>query len=81
MPKIKLTPAETVGRRVADLRAAAGLTRNALAVRAGVDPGFLGHIERGTKRMSLETAQQLTEALDVSLAEFDREKIIPRKLV
>ncbi len=74
MPKTKLTPAEIAGHRMAELREASGLTRNALAVRAGVDPGFLGHIERGTKSMSLETAQQLASALGVSLAEFDREK-------
>ena len=74
MPKIKRTHAEYVGRRVAELREAAELTQAELTRRAGLAIGFLGHIEAGTKRMSLETAQQIASALGVSLAEFDREK-------
>lgn len=62
---------DTFAARLLALREAAGLTKNALAVKAGVSPIEITRYEQGLKRPTLQTAAKLTEALGVSLAEFD----------
>lgn len=57
--------------RLAALRTAAGLTIAELARRAGVDPTHLGRYERGKKKPTLATADQIARALGVSLRKFD----------
>jgi transcriptional regulator with XRE-family HTH domain len=56
-----------VGGVVAAARARAGLTRNALAVRAGLDPAYLMRLEAGTvKAPSFDAVCKLADALGVS---------------
>ena len=50
------------------LREDGGLTRRALAVGAGVDPRFLGRIEDGTERGSIETYAKLALVLGADLS-------------
>ena len=52
-----------IGRRIRAKRRALKLTQSALAEMAGVTPSFLGHIERGTRVMSVETLVALCPAL------------------
>lgn len=59
-----------VGERIRAIRHARGLTQEALAERCGISFSFLGHIERGTRKMSLETLATLSEALNCSLDEL-----------
>ena len=59
-----------VGRRVIALRKAAHLTQERLAIKAGVDRAYIGRIERGEKRASLEILDKIAEALGVALFEL-----------
>lgn len=55
-----------LGRTVRDLRKRRGLSQEVLAERCGISLSFLGHIERGTRKMSLETLVALADALDAT---------------
>lgn len=41
-------------------------TQEALAEKAGISVSFLGHVERGTRKASMETLVNIARALDVS---------------
>ncbi len=60
-------PAE-VGRRIAALRRAAGLSLSELARRAGLGKGTLSELEAGRRNPTLETLYALTAPLGVGLA-------------
>lgn len=54
------------GARIRAIRKTRGLTRDALAERAGVSSKFLYEIEQGKKRFSAEVLCRIAEVLDVS---------------
>lgn len=54
-----------VGKRIQQLRKAAGFTQETLATLANVDSKYLGSIERGEKSPSLEVLEKLILALKV----------------
>ena len=54
------------GERVKKQRQLAQLTQDKLAQMAGLSLSFLGHIERGTRKASLDTVVKLSNALKVS---------------
>lgn len=54
------------GARVKQLRKARKWTQEELARRSDISLSFLGHIERGTRKASLETLIQLANALGTS---------------
>jgi len=58
--------AETVGGRLARLRAERGLSQRAVALAAGVTPAHLSRIERGERRPSLQVLRRLAIPLDVT---------------
>ena len=49
-----------IGLRVRGLRQQQELTQESLAELVGVSPSFVGHIERGEKKASLETDRKST---------------------
>lgn len=55
-----------IGRRVASLRMANGLSREALAGKVGISPQFIADIEYGNKGMSLKTFYIMCQALNVT---------------
>lgn len=55
-----------IGRRIRHIRKSRKLTQEELAELAEISAPFIGHIERGTRKMSLETLHALALALDVS---------------
>lgn len=55
-----------IGQRVRGLRRGMMLTQEELAGRAGITASFLGHVERGSRVMSLETLMALCSALSVT---------------
>lgn len=55
-----------LGKRVRIRRTVLELTQEALAERIGVCTSFIGHIERGTRKLSVETLYDLCKALDTS---------------
>jgi transcriptional regulator with XRE-family HTH domain len=58
----------TLAADVLQLRGDAGITRASLAAAAGVDPAYLGRIESGHERPSVETYQRLALALGADLS-------------
>ena len=56
-----------LGRRIRKQRAQRGWTQEALAERVNVSTSFIGHVERGTRKASLETLVSIANVLDVSL--------------
>lgn len=62
-----------VARLVASRRTQQDLTLEALASRAGLHRTTLGLVERGERRLSLDSAKRLADALGVSLWELVRE--------
>ena len=55
-----------IGRKIRDHRRRKGLTQAELAERVGISLSFLGHIERGTRKLSVETLYELCKALNCS---------------
>lgn len=60
----------TLGRRLRDLRARAGLTQPELGERASMAAAEVSRIENGRRTPTLETAERLAHALGVSLEEL-----------
>lgn len=56
-----------LGRRIRKQRSQRGWTQEALAERVNVSTSFVGHVERGTRKASLETLVAMANVLDVSL--------------
>ena len=56
-----------LGKRIRARRQHLGLTQEQLAKEMGVSTSFMGHIERGTRKASLETLVQLANVMDVSI--------------
>ncbi len=56
-----------LGRRVRKQRTQRGWTQEALAERVNVSTSFVGHVERGTRKASLETLVAIANVLNVSL--------------
>ena len=59
-----------VGALIRDRRKALRLTQERLSELADISASFLGHIERGTRKASIETIVRIAEALDVCVCAF-----------
>lgn len=57
---------EDFGKRVRQQRIMLQMTQEKLAECAGISLSFLGHIERGTRKASLDTVVRLCNALKIS---------------
>lgn len=57
---------EEMGRRIKVQRKRARLTQEQLAEMAGISLSFYGHVERGSRKASLETLVRICNALQVS---------------
>ena len=55
-----------LGRRIRHYRKHRGLTQERLAELAEISPSFMGHIERGSRKASLETIVRLCHVLQVT---------------
>ena len=58
---------EIIGRNIARYREAAGLTQATLAEKIGISTAFVSGVERGQKRMKVETLYATAKALNVSV--------------
>jgi len=58
---------QDLGKRIRKHRTAQGLTQEGLAERIEVSTSFVGHLERGTRKASLETIVAISNALHLSL--------------
>lgn len=61
-----------LGRRIGGLRRRRGISQEKLALQAGINRGFMGKIERGQKRASVETLAKVARVLEVELPELFR---------
>jgi transcriptional regulator with XRE-family HTH domain len=67
-----------IGDKIREARQELGLTQEQLAERANLHPSFVGQIERGTKKASVQTLHRIASALNVSLAslfQFQEERL------
>ena len=58
---------KSLGHRIRKCRIEKHLTQEKLAEMAGISLSFLGHIERGTRKASLETIVSLSNSLEISI--------------
>lgn len=58
------------GHRVRELRKNRGLSQEAMAALAGVDRSYMGHIERGEKNITLTKIYQISDALEIDVADL-----------
>lgn len=63
-------PSARLGATMRRLRQARGLSQEALADRAELDRTFIGFLERGKRRATLESAEAIARGLGLSLAEL-----------
>lgn len=59
-----------IGRKIKELRKKKKITQEELAFKIGKSPNFIGLIERGKKRPSIETLRKIAEVLDVPIKSF-----------
>ena len=55
-----------LGGKIRRLRHSLDITQDALAKRLGMSPSFLGHLERGSRKASLDTLVRIANLLQVS---------------
>lgn len=70
---------ELVGRRIRELRAARGMTQEAVAEAAGIHPKYFGSIERGEVNLTLSSLEKIGAALMVTPDELLRSGDAPRR--
>ncbi len=58
------------GEKVRNYRILRGISQEQLALRADINVSFMGHIERGTKKPTIDTIDKILEALDIEYKEF-----------
>ena len=59
-----------IGGRIRYFRHLRKLSQEQLALQAGINPAFLGHLERGLKSPTITTLEKLVRALDISFEEL-----------
>ena len=59
-----------LGARIRQYRKKMGQTQEVLALNSGMNVSFLGDIERGIKKPSIESLEKLLKALDVTFQDF-----------
>ncbi|HAH08306.1 MAG TPA: XRE family transcriptional regulator [Elusimicrobia bacterium] len=66
-----------IGLRVRVERTRLGWTQEELGERAALHPAYIGQIERGTKKISIETLRRLAKALSVQMSDLLNESPTP----
>lgn len=59
-----------IGNRIRYFRVMKELSQERLALEAGLNPAFLGHIERGLKCPTIDTLSKIATALNITLSEL-----------
>jgi transcriptional regulator with XRE-family HTH domain len=77
MPRISELTAEQdqliLGHALRALRKRAGMTQEQVAERLGVDPTFVGRLERGQRGAHWRTIRRILAAVDASVSDFASE--------
>ena len=56
-----------VGQKIKHLRTDAGMTQEQMSEKCDISTSYLGHIERGSRKLSLETAVKIADCMRVSI--------------
>lgn len=64
------TISNTLGERIRLLRKQTYMSQEQLALKAEMAPSFVGEIERGTKKPSIDSIEKLANALEISVSEL-----------
>lgn len=59
-----------IGEKIRTTRKFRGLSQEGLAEKAGLNVSFIGQIERGGKKPTIETLDKIVSALDITFAEL-----------
>ena len=70
MCKMREPDYKKIGQRIRQVRKAKGWSQGTLAAECGISMSFMGHIERGTRIMSLDTFACICHALGVKADEL-----------
>ncbi|MDR0854576.1 MAG: helix-turn-helix domain-containing protein [Clostridiales Family XIII bacterium] len=68
---------KAIGQTVQRLRKNSSLTQEQMAEKCNISTSYLGHIERGTRNLSLELACKISSELNVSLDALVLDAISP----
>lgn len=60
----------SIGKRIRYYRLLKGLSQEQLALLAGLNPAFVGHLERGLKSPTVTTLQKIVNALEITFEEL-----------
>ena len=66
-----------VGERIRYHRLQRGMSQEKLALLAGINSAFLGHLERGLKSPTFTTLDKIVEALELNYSEFFDDAVSP----
>ena len=58
------------GQRIKTLRKEKGLSQESFAALANIDRSYMGHIERGSKNITLTKIYQIADALELDVAKI-----------
>ena len=64
------TMSSAIGKMIRNHRQRVGLSIESLALSAGITPNYLGDVERGKKKPSLDTIERLILVMNISLQDF-----------
>lgn len=67
MIHLKIIDYTAVGRKIREQRKKLKITQEQLAEMCEVSPSYIGHIERGSRNLSMNTAVQLCSVLEIGL--------------
>jgi len=56
---------KTIAKNIAKIRKEKGITQEALAYQAGLNRAYIGYIERGERKPSIETIEKIAKALQI----------------
>lgn len=65
-----------IGARIRYFRQMRGWSQERLALQAGINPAFLGHLERGLKSPTVTTLEKIVFALKITMEDLFAEKIV-----
>ena len=70
LDKNKLEITQKTAEQIKYYRTLEGLSQKSLAISTGLNPAFLGHIERSLKCPTIDTLYKISSALNISLSQL-----------
>jgi len=68
IPKVDIF--KELGKNIRSIRKQRGLTQEELGIKAGVDPKYIGEIERGKANITIRTLLNISEVLETTVGEL-----------